>query len=576
MSHRSRLLCIIFSLLVFSGSARSQQPATEVKQKPEVAAVQQKALKLLESLAGDVSNLRSAENRARIGSNIAELLWDHDQKRARSLFAEAEQDLRTAFTNIDVEALPRDDSLRVFAFLRSNIITRIAKHDPELALEFLRSTRPALYTKIPDYMKDMDRAVELQLAGQVAAKNPQLSLKLGRQSLAKGLSNELLPALIQIRQRDKDAAMSFYSEIVDKLKGANLTQEGEALNFALSLVRLFPPPAADEQPFRELVGVLLGSAFANGCANAEAESSQGYFCSQIGSIFPLMEKYYPSRAAGLRRWAVDEQSADYSDFRMMAESFEQETLDEVLAQALKYPQMHDRIYWIAMRKAIASGDLQKARQIVTDTQNEEQRTYMLKELESEENWQSITAEKLTEVQHYVNGMPSGYQRVLYLLAVAGKIGGNNRKAALGILDQVAQMLDSAKPGAEQIAGQIQLAKSYCSLKSERGFVIMESVIPKLNELVAAAAVLDRFENDYLRDTEWSMTGQGLLGGLLTDLAQSAGFFAWYDFDRSVNLAGQFERPEVRLMAQSKIAQAIMEGQAKEVPVSRGMFEYNRY
>jgi len=65
-----------------------------------------------------------------------------------------------------------------------------------------------------------------------------------------------------------------------------------------------------------------------------------------------------------------------------------------------------------------------------------------------------------------------------------------------------------------------------------------------------------------------MSGEGNIGGLLTNLAQSAGYFAWSDFDRSVNLAGQFERLELRLMAQLKIEQAIMAGPGNSASVLR--------
>jgi len=92
---------------------------------------------------------------------------------------------------------------------------------------------------------------------------------------------------------------------------------------------------------------------------------------------------------------------------------------------------------------------------------------------------------------------------------------------------------------------------YCSLQSDRGFAIVESMIPRLNQLVSAAAALDGVENNYLRDEEWNMTGEGELGRLLTALAQNAGLFGKIDFDRSVNLAQQMERPELRLMAELK-------------------------
>jgi hypothetical protein len=101
---------------------------------------------------------------------------------------------------------------------------------------------------------------------------------------------------------------------------------------------------------------------------------------------------------------------------------------------------------------------------------------------------------------------------------------------------------------------------YCSLKSDRGFAIMESLMPKLNELVAAASVLDGVDNNYLRDGEWTMTSAGGVGSLLTQLAQNAKYFVDLDFDRSVALATQFERPELRVMATSKIAQAVLSNQ----------------
>jgi hypothetical protein len=49
-----------------------------------------------------------------------------------------------------------------------------------------------------------------------------------------------------------------------------------------------------------------------------------------------------------------------------------------------------------------------------------------------------------------------------------------------------------------------------------------------------AAKLDGYDNRYLRDGEWNMTGEGGIGNLLTKLAQNAGYFVWFDFDRAVS------------------------------------------
>ena len=151
-----------------------------------------------------------------------------------------------------------------------------------------------------------------------------------------------------------------------------------------------------------------------------------------------------------------------------------------------------------------------------------------------------------------------------LLYLTGRIG--DRKVALRLLDQTSVMVDAMKPGRDQIDAQMSVAILYCLQKSDRGLTIMESLVPKLNELVAAAVKLDGFDNHYLRDGEWNMSSEGGVGSLLTTLSQSAGYFAWSDFDRALNLAGQFERPELRLMAQTKLAQGILAGPPKRLQV----------
>ena len=70
-----------------------------------------------------------------------------------------------------------------------------------------------------------------------------------------------------------------------------------------------------------------------------------------------------------------------------------------------------------------------------------------------------------------------------------------------------------------------------------------------------------------------MTGDGLMGQLLTGLAQNAGYFAWCDFDRAVTLTGQFDRAEIRIMAQLKLAQGILAGPPKMMPFRMTTAEY---
>src|SRR3989440_2210476 len=192
-----------------------------------------------------------------------------------------------------------------------------------------------------------------------------------------------------------------------------------------------------------------------------------------------------------------------------------------------------------MTKAESSGDIATARQIASDSPNEEQRRYMLAQIDRDQAWRSMNADQMAAIQQRLSSLRNNDERIQFLLYVASRVGGNDRKAALGLANQAGQIIDSTPPGKSQLERQIALAMLYCSLKSDRGFAIMESLIPKLNELVAAAAALEGFENNYLREGEWTMTSAGSIGRLLTGLAQNAGYFAGSDFDRSVTLANQF-------------------------------------
>jgi hypothetical protein len=416
-----------------------------------------------------------------------------------------------------------------------------------------------------------EKSLELRLAGMIASKNPQLALKLGLQSLARGFSEDLLPVLSQLQRTDKAAALIFFNAIVDKLKDAKLTDDYLATGLTISLAQEFAPPRSDEQAYRELIGVLWKTAGANGCTGSSDDVPP--VCYQIGSLYPRIEKYYGQRAASLKRWTPDaqnpEEAAAMSRWGEIREVLEKGTVDEIMALAGDYPEFQLPIYSRAFNKARESGDLARARQIVGDFPDEAQRPYLIAQLENKQALKTPTSEQLAEIQRRFNSITGNAERIRFLLYVAMQIGVGDRKAGLGFLNQADQLLASSQPGKAQVENQLALAMAYCELKSDRGFAIMEALMPKLNELVAAAAALDGFDNNYLRDGEWTMTSAGGVGAILTRLAQGAGFFANLDLDRSLTLASQLERPELRLMAKSKIAQALLSGQPNQSSVSPG-------
>jgi len=287
------LVVAILSLLLCSPLTHAQDTKTAD------TARRQKAVELLESLAGQVSSLQSAENRARIGANIAESLWKHNENRARALFISIEDDINLGLLDRDLSVSEDALAVRVFLKLRTDTVQRIAKYDPEFALTFLTATAPQA-KDIVNMFADEERTLEVNLAKQIAATSPDIALKLGRQALARGFSTDLLPVLRQLLRKHKDKGITLYKETVQKLHDTDLTEDWAAIDFARALVQSFTPPDTDESAYRDLVNTLLTSALKAGCdKKPKNEDEEDQFCTELSPLVAIMEKVDPVRARKL-------------------------------------------------------------------------------------------------------------------------------------------------------------------------------------------------------------------------------------------------------------------------------------
>ncbi len=566
MTHLPLCIRMLFLIALCCSAARAQQ--TNSTQKSEAdEALRQKAFELLESLAGQLSILQSPENRARLASNIADSLWDHDESRARTLLLSVQADLNAGMQSEPSGDEAADELRRmIFLQLRVNTVERIAKHDAELALAFFKATEPPELTqKGREYAHQIERALELQLANQVAANSTQVALKLAQRSLEHGLRDDQIPVLLRLTRKHKDEGLALYQDIVAQLKDSDLIRDGSNFYFAEHLARSLAPPVIEESAFRGLITVFTNAAAKLGCANKITDDEDGqrsYYCREIATLTPLIERVDHARAAGLKQW-FSEDYRDYGNYYELNDVAQEGTVEEILALTSKYPQMEADIYLRAAHKAMESGDIERARKIANDFPGEPQRRQeMLEMIDRSQKDLAEFRDMLRNVQAMLDSLPNTREKFLYLLFASGQIANTDRKEAQKLRDRAAGMIETMRPGKDPLEAQMILAATYCFDNDSRGLSMMESLVPKLNELISAAAKLDGYENHHLRDGEWNMSSEGELGLLLTQLADGAPGFAWCDFDRAVSIAGQFERPEIRLMAQLKLAQGILAGRPK--------------
>lgn len=557
------LIALIFLNPAFSFAQQSSSTGPDIKARD--TALKAKAYELLESLATQIGTLQSAENRARIGANIAGSLWPHDEKRARTLFVAVGQEIKFALKPPDGNDQHDVKTFMVFLQLRANTIDRIAKYDPEFAFEFLNTTEPS-YEKMPRQMKEIERALRLRLARQIAGPNPDFALKLGRASLAQGPSEELLSLLWQLLRKHREQGVILYKETVDKIRNARFTDDYRLANFALGLARM-TPPLADEGAFREFINALITTALASGCDREEL-NSEIFFCSQLGSIAVQMKQVDPLRTAKFEQLTEETTGIFYSPgaYAELDELAKAGDYDEILGLADKYPAFKNSVYWRAFSVAQAAGDMERAKKIADMYDGDpEDKQRMLHQIEEKKQPPAMREAELRDLLKHAESIPGYMRRFEFLLGIAVRSSINNQPVPAKLLDQAMTLLEMLKPGKEKTTALVGLATFHAMEKSDRGFAIMESLIPALNELIDAAMKLDGFDTQYVRDGEWNMSANGDLGQLLTSLSLNAGYFAWCDFDRAVSMAAQFDRAEIRMMAQLKLAQGIISGLPKRFP-----------
>ncbi len=579
MAH-PRLSTLALILTVFLCAAHTQ--AQQANSTPETtdtpnAALREKAFALLESVAGQLSTLQSGENRARLGANIVDSLWKHDEKRARALLALVQDDIKAGLEhhgNFDEKELY---TFMVFSKLRLDTVERIAKYDGESALALLKATEPILDKRLPEGLVRNEREIELRLAKQIGGKNPDLTLKLARKSLERSLTPEVVYLVLELNKKHKEQALILYKDIISKISEKDIAADWDIRYFVETLVRAIRPPAIDTAAFRELAAVITTQALAYGCANKISdEDDRSAFCHWISSIIPNVEKL-DARAARLKRWQTEEDEGENLSQAVYEMNLVMRTgeVDDLLSLASKYPESAEQIYQSAMYWFVNTGDFERARKIVNENiRDDEKRQDMLLKIDLAQKAVTFDEQKLAEVQARLNEIPNPREKAMFLLSVSGGFGVIDQKAAIKLTNQAREIIDNMNPGKDQTQSQINLAMVYCLQKNDRGFAIMESLLPKLNELVEVAAKLDGYDTSYLRNGEWNMSANGPIGELLTLLAQNASYFAWCDFDRAVSLAAQFDRSEIRLMAQVKLAQGILSGPPKR-PVQQpyAVFQY---
>jgi hypothetical protein len=579
------LILILIATFALLGVVPAQQSNDkEQREAKEQQELQKKTLALLNEVVSASWGLKAPENRSFVMTSAADLLWSSDQKRARTLYWDALNSLnlttatRAAGENpskAEQEKLTQD-YFSTFE-LRQNMLRRVARKDPQLALDMLRATRqvppsrPNEKIQFPD-----DRELEQEIATEVIARDPAQALQLARDSLAKGFSYELLNLLYLLNQKDSEKALQFAGEIIVKLRSANLATDLKASAIANELLlssrtrtaQLVNASAnrgprslalSDEQK-RELV-----DSVTNAVLTLTVNSN---LLHRITYLWPEIDQFFPERRAALEKklGAFNQTlSKDWREGEVFNTLIREGRAEELVRKASSPDGEKGRPVWYGQAAliAVSRGETESFRELIAkEIKDDGDRNRVLDFLDSQEIELAVYKKRPDDLQKLLPKIHRKEERARAMaeLAFLLKEKGEDQ-AASDLLDDAATMIKTDLKSESQTNALLALLGAYAVVDPPKAFAMAERTIDQANDQLAALLLLDRvFKSGMIRKGELLLEQSASMpiDFMVFKYRKSVAALAKADFGRTRALAERFDRNELRVMARLLIVKSLIQ------------------
>jgi hypothetical protein len=578
----------------------------------------------LDEVSSGATSLRLPENRAIAYSMVGDMYWQFDQKRARELFRNAGSELTSYNADVDKEekdaAAPSGgrggrggqnfaDMLAIAGDPRYQVIPLIAKHDAQLAMQIMLQTRRAsIATAMTDAKNGTGRqggrgafaggpngngfgggfggasqeiALEQQVESAAADQDPDLAVKLIKDSLSDGVSAGVLPLLQKLAKLDDKKAADLGSDVVQKVVDADMVKDTGPLRTGINFLQFAvktPTATTDPKQFnftdaeqKQIAEKLVSSLM----AMPTSPSPNNWFT----QVIPLVDKIEPDRSAVLkgRQAEILATSTQANNGRGGGGQQRQNlfgpsvTADQILAQLPSLPDAQKGTAYAALGSKIGSiTDDAQAQKIIDSVSDTDARSSLQQQYDNANAARSITAGKLDDARRQIAAITDPRQRLQRYVALAvayDKTGKEEDVATAKSLMKDARALTAGFPDTgDDLQDLMTIVGGYSVVEPETAFKIVEPGIEMMNEYVQATAVLSKFNRDRsFRNGELLFRQNGPGSSLVFRYLPQIQMLGQADFQRANSLLDRFSRPDARMILRLYILAGAMPAHPPATP-----------
>lgn len=544
-----------------------------------------KGFALLTETMPFVDQLRLPETRVEMRIKAAQLMWTWDQKRSAKLFDQAAEDVRELIDRMTAHEQPTYESYQLAMHVRQRLIHALAPHDPEAALKFLQSTRIPAELAVAQGQADPEISLEFQLVDQVVAADPKRAFDLAQDLLKRTSSALLIGTLTELASKDRELAGRLAHDMAAKLTRQDLVKTREAAYLAAGLLNVVRSTQAasnnngdraassrmlSDEDYRDLFLKLVAEVMSYSSPSGAGYSPEYDAARSLASVIRQMPQelkmYAADRAASVDKKVFellgqsDQPLADWQRYQMTVTTAQVETALESVTEAPA--QMRDYLYQQVATRIATSGDMARARQIVSEhVTNPSQRHTALYNLQQQEVNSAADKGRYDEALRLLSKFRAGAERDAMVTQILDQLNpGVKKPLALQYLAQGKNMITSAMRAEdqEQMHNLLALARVFARYDVNQAFEIVEPLLGQFNEVSAAAVTMNGFDRDYYREGELITSNDNPILQMASQFSDTLATLAMFDFDRAKTMSEGLDRIDVRLRIFLLIAQRTME------------------
>ena len=597
------LVAIPLSAFAKQNGADKKSPADNAakqaaEKKQTLDPLQQKVLSVFDQLLELRKGFADDNLRIMIQAQVADMLWNYDEPRARRMFEDAFQAIESSRLSERID-MPYTGA-NTHSLIRFDIIRLAGQHDPALATKLTESVvdQPTdIDPKLANsgYRKYSERTLlQERLAMSVALQDPQQAAQVAALLIEKGNINNLTTLLSTVRMKDAKIANELFAQILAKAKlGQPSSEDIRAMAFYLfqyfgqgvirfssatntsNLYAHIPIDLAVIEQFLDLAYTVMTRQLDAAMTSSEGvrlnvRSSFDYTILKL--LAPYFDRYMPDRAVAFRarlQEAIRRIPPEEQQYLVMAEPG---TFQELVtrADALTDSWAKDALYSRAVMLATIAGDFDQASVIVNKISNEMSRVnaqqnlrIRLDQKRDAEAWKALEQSDFDKVEAIIAEISDHRPRFILLSVLIGRLIENKDKArATRLLDEAERQAAGLENGIERAKRMMALADVASNIDENRAFEVMELAIKEFNRAGFAPEWFKYQDVETASGKKFEKANIGI--GTLLSVRDFQGR-GRADFDRTLMLTQQFQMKEAMAIAQLAACQGALMKYQQAVP-----------